>query len=135
MIHSSCLHQRSRKFSFIFSTWMVFFFFFGIHTQGGDLVIRSSDGIDTLLCNHCKGIYRRARRQSAPEWQARWAHWIFEQVKDRPERLLQPLAFQPVILPSWFACQFLCLRVLQCRPNMRMCGCGQSFCGEVSAMG
>ncbi|CAE7229446.1 unnamed protein product [Rhizoctonia solani] len=44
----------------------------------------NSDLINALLCRHCKGIYRRAKRQSAPEWQSRWAHWIFEQVKDRP---------------------------------------------------
>ncbi|KEP48236.1 BTB/POZ domain protein [Rhizoctonia solani 123E] len=40
--------------------------------------------IGALLCRHCQGIYGRAKRQILCEWQARWAHWIFEQVRDRP---------------------------------------------------
>ncbi|CAE6465421.1 unnamed protein product [Rhizoctonia solani] len=45
---------------------------------------KNVDLIRALLCIHCQGIYIRAKRQSAPEWQARWAHWVFEQVQNRP---------------------------------------------------
>ncbi|CAE6472109.1 unnamed protein product [Rhizoctonia solani] len=54
------------------------------HFERVPMALYNSDLVNTLLCRHCRGIYRRARRQSAPEWQARWAHWIFEQVKNRP---------------------------------------------------
>ncbi|KAG8710266.1 hypothetical protein FRC11_004696 [Ceratobasidium sp. 423] len=44
----------------------------------------NSNLIDTLSCGHCRWIYRETTRQSAPEWQVRWARWIFEEVKNRP---------------------------------------------------
>ncbi|KDN40284.1 hypothetical protein RSAG8_08194, partial [Rhizoctonia solani AG-8 WAC10335] len=39
---------------------------------------------DALVCSNCRETYRGYSRQSPPEWLARWAHWIFEEIKDRP---------------------------------------------------
>ncbi|KEP46265.1 BTB/POZ domain protein [Rhizoctonia solani 123E] len=40
--------------------------------------------IDVLACVNCRGAFRNYSRQSSPEWQARWALWIFDEIKDKP---------------------------------------------------
>ncbi|KAL5634367.1 hypothetical protein ACGC1H_002433 [Rhizoctonia solani] len=40
--------------------------------------------VDALACGNCKEMFRNFRRQSPPEWQFRWAHWIYDEIKDRP---------------------------------------------------
>ncbi|CAE6510198.1 unnamed protein product [Rhizoctonia solani] len=40
--------------------------------------------VDALVCPNCRGAYRNYVRQSSPEWQARWALWMFDELKDRP---------------------------------------------------
>ncbi|EUC62791.1 BTB/POZ domain protein [Rhizoctonia solani AG-3 Rhs1AP] len=40
--------------------------------------------LDALACVHCRETFRNFRRQSPPEWQFRWAHWIYDEIKDRP---------------------------------------------------
>ncbi|KAG8690061.1 hypothetical protein FRC11_014083 [Ceratobasidium sp. 423] len=47
-----------------------------MHMNGGNL--------DSLVCGYCREPYRDFIRQSPPEWQSRWAHWIFEEIKERP---------------------------------------------------
>ncbi|KAG8710265.1 hypothetical protein FRC11_004695 [Ceratobasidium sp. 423] len=42
-----------------------------------------SNLINALACVHCISIYKNINRQSPPEWQMRWARWIFEEIKDR----------------------------------------------------
>ncbi|CEL56008.1 hypothetical protein RSOLAG1IB_02022 [Rhizoctonia solani AG-1 IB] len=40
--------------------------------------------IESLICAPCRGAYRSCARQGAPEWQTRWARWIFDRTKDSP---------------------------------------------------
>ncbi|KDN40283.1 hypothetical protein RSAG8_08193, partial [Rhizoctonia solani AG-8 WAC10335] len=51
--------------------------------------------IDALVCVNCRGAFRNYSRQSSPEWQARWALWIFDEIKDRPISEWEPL-FNPL---------------------------------------
>ncbi|KDN40281.1 hypothetical protein RSAG8_08191, partial [Rhizoctonia solani AG-8 WAC10335] len=40
--------------------------------------------VEALTCGYCRETFRNIRRQSPPEWQFRWAHWIYDEIKDRP---------------------------------------------------
>ncbi|KAG9084466.1 hypothetical protein FRC06_004074 [Ceratobasidium sp. 370] len=37
-----------------------------------------------FLCSTCQDQYLNRSRYSAPEWQARWAHWVFKELETRP---------------------------------------------------
>ncbi|KAG9084467.1 hypothetical protein FRC06_004075, partial [Ceratobasidium sp. 370] len=39
---------------------------------------------DRFMCTTCDKIYLNCARYGAPEWQARWAHWVFQELKTRP---------------------------------------------------
>ncbi|KAH7325325.1 hypothetical protein B0J17DRAFT_681864 [Rhizoctonia solani] len=53
------------------------------------------NNINALVCPTCRETFRNCVRQSPPEWQARWAHWIFDELKDRPISDWKPL-FAPL---------------------------------------
>ncbi|KAG8686885.1 hypothetical protein FRC09_013861 [Ceratobasidium sp. 395] len=36
-----------------------------------------------FLCDKCDNIYFKKARYGAPEWQARWAHWVFQELNTR----------------------------------------------------
>ncbi|KAG9124979.1 hypothetical protein FRC07_009501, partial [Ceratobasidium sp. 392] len=36
-----------------------------------------------FLCTKCDKIYHNKARYGAPEWQARWAHWAFQELRTR----------------------------------------------------
>jgi hypothetical protein len=44
----------------------------------------AGDHCYSMLCGSCDKIYVNRRRYGAPEWQARWAYWVFQELKDRP---------------------------------------------------
>lgn len=44
----------------------------------------ASNHIDAFICSNCRGSFKGYTRQSPPEWQARWAHWIFGEISGRP---------------------------------------------------
>ncbi|KAG9094246.1 hypothetical protein FS749_012832 [Ceratobasidium sp. UAMH 11750] len=37
----------------------------------------------SLLCGICDKIYYNKARYCAPEWQARWAYWVFQELNTR----------------------------------------------------
>ncbi|KAG8701545.1 hypothetical protein FRC09_005296 [Ceratobasidium sp. 395] len=37
-----------------------------------------------FLCTTCQDQYLNRSRYAAPEWQARWAHWVFKELETRP---------------------------------------------------
>lgn len=37
-----------------------------------------------ILCGYCQRVYHNVCRHSPPEWQARWAYWVFSDIKDLP---------------------------------------------------
>ncbi|KAG9094245.1 hypothetical protein FS749_012831 [Ceratobasidium sp. UAMH 11750] len=42
------------------------------------------DNCNHFMCSVCDKVYLDCARYGAPEWQARWAHWVFQELKTRP---------------------------------------------------
>jgi hypothetical protein len=43
-----------------------------------------NSNIESLACAACRDPYKGCVRQGAPEWQIRWARWIFDRTKATP---------------------------------------------------
>ncbi|KAG8690064.1 hypothetical protein FRC11_014086 [Ceratobasidium sp. 423] len=56
--------------------------------------MKLNGNIDALVCVNCREAFRNYSRQSPPEWQARWALWMFDEIKDRPISEWEPF-FSP----------------------------------------
>ncbi|CAE6414186.1 unnamed protein product [Rhizoctonia solani] len=40
--------------------------------------------MDALVCSYCRETYKSHARKSTLEWHIRWAHWIFQEIRERP---------------------------------------------------
>ncbi|CAE6476518.1 unnamed protein product [Rhizoctonia solani] len=80
--------------------------------------------IDALVCTNCREAFRNYSRQSPPEWQARWALWIFDEIKDRPISEWEP-HFSPSNTRRAFCQSHLSLTTYTYRKGLeyRTCTC------------
>ncbi|KAG8690062.1 hypothetical protein FRC11_014084 [Ceratobasidium sp. 423] len=75
-----------------------------------------NNNIEAFICQNCRGSFRGYSRQSPPEWQARWAHWIYEKIKDRPISEWKEI-FNPLNISRAFSHSHLSLNIYSYASN------------------